>query len=179
MNLNLMMNGKMHFRFVWLLVLAVSCAFVCGLAAADGDTDDAAKKPFVVRDVSIYLLDAFGNQLNDKELFESTFPPAANPKRKPARDKADHPSPVGLITFSGEPVSDIDVLLDPAAGQGLATWPRANLKRKRILWEDLELVEKRPETEQLIEREWLSPLREANSLYAQLGKESDRFLLYS
>ncbi|MEZ6145638.1 MAG: hypothetical protein R3B91_09540 [Planctomycetaceae bacterium] len=101
---------------------------------ADDDPVESPE-PLTVRDAGVYLLSAYGTNLNDRGLFQSTLPGYTLSRRPSApRKDSNTPSPVSMITFSGPPMEDIDVLLEFDNGRFLSHWPPAQMRSKRLLW---------------------------------------------
>lgn len=145
----------------------------------DSPVNPPAKAEVVVRDVNVFVLDAFGSALNTKALFKSTWPPFALSTRPAAAGPArDLPSPTGLITFEGEGFEEIDVLLEVPEGRCLAAWPPSRVKRNRILWQDLKPAASLQDSRTIPETHWLLPLRKAARLPVKFRQYSERFLLY-
>ena len=145
------------------------------------DTDRPANgAPLVVRDVAVYLLSAYGTQLNERGLFSSTLPSYTLSRRPTAtRDSANQATPAGILTFSGPPEKDVDVLMEFDKGRFLSHWPPGRLRSKRLLWASVDLtVDPTHKPAAMADDHWLSPLRQTDRLYADGGKYSDRYLLY-
>lgn len=165
-----------------MLVLGIAFT-ICGLrpiTADDGAEPPAGREPLVVRDVAVYLLSAYGTQLNERGLFASTLPGYTLSRRPTAsRDSSNEPTPAGIITFSGPPEKNVDVLLEFDNGRFLSHWPPGRMRSKRLLWAGMDLSTRPPDdASKTSEDHWLLPLRDADRLYAAGNKHNDRFLLY-
>ncbi len=163
-------------------ILSAICLFSSSVAyAADESTESPeTPEPLTVRDASVFLLSAYGTTLNDRGLFKSTLPGYTLSRRpSAARSDANTPSPVSLITFSGPPSEDIDVLLEFDNGRFLSHWPPARMRSKRLLWASLSTsVDALEAPARMAEDHWLSPLRENDRLYAASRGRCDRGLIY-
>lgn len=132
-----------------------------------------------VRDVNVYVMSSYGSALNHRDLYRSTLPGFASPKRTTAERKhLLEPSPAGLITFEGEPSPDVDVLIEFDNGRFFAAWPPATQRSKRLLWAHGKLTKEAGTPPQLPEGHWLTHLRSADRLWVDAGRRSDRFILY-
>lgn len=147
------------------------------LGAVWAQAQEPAPK-LIVRDVNVFVMSSYGSAVNHRDLFRSTLPSFASPKRTTAeRKKFNEPSPAGLITFEGQPAKDIDVLLEFDNGRFFANWPPANQRSKRLLWAHASLsVAGAPPA--LPEGHWLQPFRESDRLFIEAAHRSDRFILY-
>jgi hypothetical protein len=124
-------------------------------------------------------MSAYGNTLNQRELFRSTLPGFTSPKRSTAdRKHLNEPSPAGLMTFEGTPAGDIDVLLEFNNGRFFAQWPPATQRSKRLLWAHAKLAKTSEPPAVLPEGHWMTHLRNTDRLWVEIGRRSERFLLY-
>lgn len=154
------------------LIVAIACGLPYPAAAQTGDE-------LTVRDVCVFRVSAYGTELNPRSLFRSGLPDFVISQRTPAgRKDALRATPVGLMTFEGGGLSDIDVLLEFTSGRFLGFWPPANRRSKRLLWTALKLDAQAEPTHSLIDAHWLSPLRSAPRLYVEGREKRERFLLY-
>ena len=157
----------------------VSCGLLT-LALNSGIGFGQASDQLTVRDLVVLLVDAHGDQANQRELFQSSLPGFVAKRRDAApRDQRHRPTPHGLITFDGAGDTEIDVLIEVADGRFLSGWPSSKRKAKRILWQGLELEAEPQRLQSLGQEHWLAPLRDANRLYAYPAQRNcERFLLY-
>lgn len=164
---------------LWLSAAPMLIALCLRVSRADDDPA-ATPEPLTVRDAGVYLLSAYGTNLNDRGLFKSTLPGYTLSRRPSApRSDANTPAPLSLITFSGPPTEDNDVLLEFDNGRFLSHWPPARMRSKRLLWSGLSTTLDAPEVPaRMAEDHWLSPLRGADRLYAASRGRCDRALLY-
>src|SRR5262245_65860085 len=124
------MTSRLRSYFVRFLTPALLSAFFFSTARAEESSIKAT-----VRDVNIYVMSSYGTALNHRDVFRSTLPGFASPKRTTAERKhLLEPSPTGLITFEGEPSADVDVLIEFENGRFFAAWPPAAQRSKRLLW---------------------------------------------
>ena len=162
--------------------LAVVCClaglfFVNDLPA--GEQKDATASRLVVRDVSVFLISAHGKKLNDAALFRSTTPGYMLSRRLSAdADESDQPAPLGLITFEGPAVKDIDVLVEFPSGRFLSHWPTARIQAKRIYWRSQNLLEENTLSMRMPDVHWLRHLQTADRLFVKGIDKCERFILY-
>ncbi|MCA9077080.1 MAG: hypothetical protein KDA93_18785 [Planctomycetaceae bacterium] len=163
-----------------LSLVILATAILCTSPINADDEPVATPDPFTVRDAGVYLLSAYGTNLNDRGLFKSTLPGYTLSRRPSAsRSDANTPTPLSLITFSGSPAEDIDVLLEFDNGRFLSHWPPARMRSKRLLWASLNTSIDAPEVPaRMADGHWLSPLREDERLFAMCRGRCDRGLIY-
>jgi hypothetical protein len=169
-------------RHLTTAVLAAVCLTPLAMPATAQQDDAPVAAPdesLVVRDVVVWVSDAFGGKLNRRSLFESTLPGFAR-TRRPARSTPDHtmPTPIGVVTFQGESGAVVDVLLEIDRGEFLGGWPKTRGRKQRLLWRDIELTDQPDSPPALPGGHWLTTLREAPRLAVKSGRHGDRFLLY-
>jgi len=163
---------------IWTVTTVIGLLCACGVGGADEPQADSKEK-LIVRDVSVFLVSAHGKKLNDAALFRSTTPGFMQSRRLSADvGESDKPAPLGLITFEGPPVNDIDVLLEFPSGRFLAHWPTARIQSKRIYWRSQNLLKESPLSMRLSESSWLRPLQQADRLCVNGIDKCDRFILY-
>ena len=161
------------------LAILASALLPARLTYADDDSVQTPE-PLTVRDASVFLLSAYGTNLNDRDLFKSTLPGYTLSRRPSAsRSGANSPTPFSLITFSGPPAADIDILLEFDGGRFLSHWPPARMRSKRLLWASVNTSIDAPEVPaQMAADHWLAPIRESDRLYAMCRGRCDRGLIY-
>tara|TARA_R110002111_G_scaffold262504_1_gene338873 strand:- start:32495 stop:33961 length:1467 start_codon:yes stop_codon:yes gene_type:complete len=164
-------------------ILLVCCIYgsFCISDLTAGET--AEKKPaaaqLVVRDVNVFLVSAHGKKLNDTALFRSTTPGYMLSRRLSAdASESDKPAPLGLITFEGPAVNDIDVLIEFPSGRFLSHWPTARIQSNRIYWRSQNLLKEGPASMPLADQDWLSHLQHADRLFVKGIDKTERFILY-
>jgi hypothetical protein len=94
------------------------------------------------------------------------------------RDATPVPMPIGLITFDGAGVDDMDVMLEFSSGRFVAHWPPANRRSQRLLWAGLKINADPTDSPRITRGHWLSRMFDAPRLYAHLESQSSRGLLY-
>lgn len=169
-----------HWRSLMAAVLIGAAVTATSTQADDGPQEAAASgDPLVVRDVSVFLLSAYGSNLNDRELFQTSLPGYTLSRRPIAsRDQANKPTPLGIMTFSGPAGTDVDVLLEFEQGRILSHWPPGSLRSRRLLWASIDLAAQASTPPgSMPEGHWLLPLREAERLFLVGNRAADRFLL--
>ena len=170
-----------HSLNVMLMVLCFACISFCMLDLEAGEP--AKKKPtasqLLVRDVSVFLVSAHGKKLNDASLFRSTTPGYMLSRRLSADAEASHkPVPLGLMTFEGPTVKDIDVLIEFPSGRFLSHWPTARIQSKRIYWRSQNMLKQSQLSMTMPDSHWLSHLQNADRLFVKGLDRSERFILY-
>lgn len=132
-----------------------------------------------VRDVGVYLVSAHGKKMNDTSLFRSTLPGYMQSRRLSAdAEESDRPTPLGLITFQGSEVKDLDILVEFPSGRFLSHWPTARIQSRRIYWRSQNLSKSSSLSYQIPESHWLSPLQKADRLFVNGNNKCERFILY-
>ncbi|QDT21104.1 hypothetical protein HG66A1_28970 [Gimesia chilikensis] len=161
------------------LLMAVLCAPILGTdCLAEGIPTQGGSK-LIVRDVGVYLVSAHGKKMNDSGMFRSTLPGFMQSRRLSADSEgSDKPTPLGLITFAGPEVKDIDVLVEFPSGRFLSHWPTARIQSRRIYWRACQLTKSGSASFQIPGSHWLSPLQQADRLFVNTNNKSDRFILY-
>jgi len=161
--------------------LGIAC--VCWLVlssnvvAAERQVQDKSK--LIVRDVGVYLVSAHGKKMNDASLFRSSLPGYMQSRRLSAdAEESENPTPLGLITFEGPEVKDIDILVEFPSGRFLSHWPTSRIQSRRIYWRSRSLLKSGPASYQLPESSWLHPLQNADRLFVSGNGKSERFILY-
>ena len=170
---------SLSLRLCFSLFLAVLCWLTLGTDCRAESAPTQGDSKLVVRDVGVYLVSAHGKKLNDSGLFRSTLPGFMQSRRLSAdNEQSDKPTPLGLITFSGPDVKDIDVLVEFPSGRFLSHWPTARIQSRRIYWRSCQLTKSGSTSFQIPDSHWLSPLQEANRLFVNANNKSERFILY-
>ena len=166
-----------------LLLIFVCCGYCSFRVTALAAGETAEKKPtasqLLVRDVNVFLVSAHGRKLNDTTLFRSTTPGYMLSRRLSADAKdSDKPAPLGLMTFEGPAVNDIDVLIEFPSGRFLSHWPTARIQSNRIYWRSQNLLKDGPPSMPLNDEHWLSHLQNSDRLFVKGIDKTERFILY-
>lgn len=149
------------------------------LKAGEADEKNPQVSQLVVRDVNVFLVSAHGKKLNDATLFRSTTPGYMLSRRLNAdSSESDKPIPLGLMTFEGPAVKDIDILIEFPTGRFLSHWPTARIQSKRIYWRSQNLLKDSSPSMQLTDQHWLSHLQNADRLFVKGIDKTERFILY-
>ena len=106
------------------------------VSAAAAQTPDRVGE-YVVHDLLVIEASAFTPGFNQRDRFQSTLPRSLAGRRAVSGDRKT-PMPLGMITFSGAPSEEVDVLLEHS-GTAVATAPPANVRKGRVLWSSLSL----------------------------------------
>ena len=153
-------------------------ALCVAAAAASAQTPDRVGE-YAVHDLLVIEASAFGAGFNQRDRFQSTLPRSLAGRRAVSGERKT-PMPLGLITFSGKPSEEVDVLLEHS-GTAVATAPPANVRKGRVLWSSLSL---RSEADPLpvFETTWLKGVfaaaAEGDGLSAVRGTAAMPALLY-
>ncbi len=93
-------------------------------------------------------------------------------------------APINLLTFHGQPATNLDVDLRTKAGSFLAHWPAGESLPNRLRWSgspQFDLVEKSNDEAEFAfvdEDGWIHKARQASGLYVKRGARAERFLAY-
>ena len=93
-------------------------------------------------------------------------------------------APINLLTFHGQPATNLDVDLRTKAGSFLAHWPAGESLPNRLRWSgspQFDLVEKSIDEAEFAfvdEDGWIHKARQAGGLYVKRGARAERFLAY-
>lgn len=170
-----------HNLSVMLMVVCFALSTYClpHLKAGEPAKKKPVKSQLLVRDVSIFLVSAHGKKLNDASLFRSTTPGYMLSRRLSADAENNHkPVPLGLMTFEGPAVNDIDVLIEFPSGRFLSHWPTARIQSKRIYWRSQNMLKSSSLSMEMPDTHWLSHLQKADRLFVKGLDKSERFILY-
>ncbi|WP_145179045.1 hypothetical protein [Gimesia aquarii] len=149
------------------------------LVAGEPEKKKQKNSQLIVRDVNVFLVSAHGKKLNDAALFRSTTPGYMLSRRLSAdSSEGSMPAPLGLITFEGPAVKDIDVLIEFPAGRFLSHWPTARIQSKRIYWRSQNLLKHADPSMNLAEQHWLHHLQNSERLFVKGLDKTERFILY-
>ena len=136
---------------------------------------------FEVYDWVVFVADPNQPQTNASEMFLSTLPDLVGGRRTAAPvEKANEPGPVGIIRFSGNSGKDkVDVLLENKGGKFLGHWPRAQTRTNGLLWQNLIVGERAPETSDALgASSWFNGLRSTAAPSLLHEGKGEKFLLY-
>lgn len=173
-------SRKLQYGFLFNWMAAACCIWLLQTTAGSAAEPQATGKTnLTVRDVSVYLVSAHGKKMNDASLFRSTLPGYMQSRRLSAgAEESEKPTPLGLITFEGPEVKDIDILVEFPSGRFLSHWPTARIQSRRIYWRSRSLLKSGTLSYPLPESSWLSPLQNAERLFVNGNNKCERFLLY-
>ena len=160
---------------VFVLCLIVLCG--CGFNV---HADENAQG-LVMRNLTIFVLDKYGDKLNAKGSFKSSLPEFVRTTRvKLISGAGGRAMPMGLLTLSGGVDADeqIDVLLEFKDGAMLSAWPPAKISKHRMLWRDVHIGSGDGALKNVAKDSWLAKLRSADRLLLSVEGESERALLY-
>lgn len=166
------------------VILIVVCAIYCSvnmskLGAGEPEKKNQKVSQLIARDVNVFLLSAHGKKLNDAALFRSTTPGYMLSRRLSAdSSESSTPAPLGLITFEGPAVKDIDVLIEFPSGRFLSHWPTARIQSKRIYWRSQNLLKNAQSSMNMAEQHWLHHLQKSDRLFVKGLDKTERFILY-
>lgn len=164
-----------------ILTVCIVCCFLSINKLVAGEPEKKKQKisQLIVRDVNVFLVSAHGKKLNDAALFRSTTPGYMLSRRLSAdSSESSKPAPLGLITFEGPAVRDIDVLIEFPSGRFLSHWPTARIQSKRIYWRSQNLLNDAQPSMNVVEQHWLHHLQNCDRLFVKGLDKTERFILY-
>lgn len=173
-----------------------------------------AKANFEVHDVSLWILEPGATQANMRTAYPSALtglvdsarnaplvkppnetgvfngnafvrvPNAPVTATSPPAIRRGKIAPINLITFHGQPATNLDVDLRTKAGSFLAHWPAGESLPNRLRWSgspQFDLVEKSSDDGELAfvnDDGWIHKARQASGLFVKRGARAERFLAY-
>lgn len=121
---------------------------------------------------------------NDESRYPTAMPVVVESSRTSAADRiksADGLAPVTILTFHGDPVTDVDVGIRSASGRVAAHWPRGSTSDRRTRWNHINLYQQQPADARyavVAEDHWFNRARELDTMYLKVGTRDERFLTY-
>jgi hypothetical protein len=191
----------------------VAMMLALGLTNRIASAEDAQAN-FEVHDVSLWILEPGATQANMRTAFPSALTglvdsarnaPAVKPQAQgvvlnagnfvvsnnatvaaaPAPEiRKGKIAPINLLTFHGQPATNLDVDLRTKAGSFLAHWPAGESLPNRLRWSgtpSFDLVEKTGDDAELAfvnDDGWVHKARQASGLFVKRGARAERFLAY-
>jgi hypothetical protein len=159
----------------------MALAAACWLAASARAADPIAIE---VHEWSLWIVDRTLSQTNAKDHYPNNLPVFVESTRSRLSGRAENrPSPMGMITFYGEPAKDVEVELQLASSSRFYShWPPAETKSKRARWLDL-VLSAAADADGLMgtpeEGHWFVPARSLDgALFLRHGARTERFLYY-
>jgi hypothetical protein len=153
----------------------------CWLAASASAADPIALE---VHEWSLWVVDPTLSQTNAKDHYPNNLPVFVESTRSRLSGRTEsRPSPMGMITFYGEPAKDVEVELQLASSSRFYShWPPAETKSKRARWLDL-VFSAASDADGLMatpeEGHWFVPARSLDgALFLRHGARTERFLCY-
>ncbi|HJT34847.1 MAG TPA: hypothetical protein VJ783_22660 [Pirellulales bacterium] len=140
--------------------------------------DEAAN--YEIHEFSLWGLDPTLEQVNQLQHYPSAMPGVVETERSRVNEQQKL-TPLGLITFHGEPVKEIEVDLRVQSGRFLGHWPPAESKSGRLRWLDLTTVPEAAKDALMAavdDKHWFVAGRELDALFAQGKARTERFLVY-
>ena len=138
----------------------------------------------VVRELSVFVLDHFGENANNDQDYGSTLLNGAYRRRRPATgENATAPMPLSFITFDGTLDTPrtvrVELAPDTEDSQFLGHWPKTQSSAHAIAWPDLDDAPPALRSASIAADHWLVPLR-TNADRARVASRgnADRFLAY-
>lgn len=138
----------------------------------------------VVRDLSVFLLDRFGNLANAQGDYDSTLFNGTYRRRRPATNNPLGPTmPLGLITLQGEVTTPRRLQLNtPQTDEGvqfLGYWPKTQAKPRAIDWHDIRPIQGNLSTADIPVGHYLRPLFRAEDRIGFTTRgNTGRFFVY-
>lgn len=169
---------KLLERLAFVLCVGGALLSLMWVSAAIQADDDVAN--YEIHEFSLWGLDPTLEQVNQLQHYPSGLPGVVETERSRVNEQKKL-TPLGLITFHGEPVKDLEIDLRVQSGRFLGHWPPAESKSGRLRWLDLATV---PEAAKdafmaaVDEKHWFVAGRQLDSLFAQGKSRTERFLVY-
>ncbi len=135
---------------------------------------------YEIHEFSLWGLDPTLEQVNQLQHYPSALPGVVETERSRVNEQQKL-TPLGLITFHGEPIKDLEIDLRVQSGRFLGHWPPAESKSGRLRWLDLATV---PEAAKdafmaaVDDKHWFIAGRQLDGLFAQGKSRTERFLAY-
>ncbi|HEX5444958.1 MAG TPA: hypothetical protein VFW87_14065 [Pirellulales bacterium] len=154
--------------------------FFCLLLFAATTRADDEIANYEIHEFSLWGLDPTLEQVNQLQHYPSALPGVVETERSRVNEQQKL-TPLGLITFHGEPVKDLEIDLRVQSGRFLGHWPPAESKSGRLRWLDLATV---PEAAKdafmaaVDDKHWFVAGRQLDGLFAQGKSRTERFLAY-
>jgi hypothetical protein len=145
-------------------------------------TTQSSEPNFEVHEWAVFFLDASQNEINPDGAVTCSLADFIDSRRQTAAsENKNDPEPVAVIRITGQYDSPVDVMVEKSAGDFMASWPKAESRKKQLLWRDLKLSaqphDRKPND--IDASHWLSNLRDSDSDYLTLQDNApERFLLY-
>lgn len=161
-------------RKLFVLALFVLFAATSGIAWAE----DVGN--YELHDFSLWALDPTLDQANQLQHYPSALPGVVETDRTRVNEQKK-PTPLGLITFHGEPIKDIEVDLRVQSGRFLGHWPPAESKSGRLRWLELGTVAEAAKGALMAaidDKHWFATGRQLDALFAEQKGRTERFLVY-
>ena len=140
--------------------------------------------PLEIHEWSLWIVDPTLNQTNAKDQYPNTLPVFVDSTRSRLTGRTENrPSPLGMITFYGEPASNVEVEFQLASSSRFyGHWPSAETKTKRARWLELNFTPA-PDAEGRIapvdEGHFFKAARALDgALFLKHGTRTERFLCY-
>jgi len=162
---------------------AAACvlAILAALLVLGGRVGVAEEKHnYEVHEWSVWIADPTLPAINSQVHYPSALPgESLRSRRLPSGEK--RPSPISMLTFYGEPLSDLEIELQLPAGRWLGHFPTGEIKGQRLRWLELALVPELRDKAQLgyiSQDHWFQRARRVGGLYVRRGERLEHFLAY-
>jgi hypothetical protein len=191
MRVSSLLRGR--FAPLWLLLLFAILPLLALAAddeksAKEDDDDKPRERPaaeeaaeVVIHEWNFWVADPTTERINAADLYPASLPAQVETIRSRKMPQGMVlPSPLAMMTFTGKPVSDIEIDLRISAGRVLAHWPPGKYKNSRLRWLDYSLGESLDDAPQLVPTpldHWFNQARK-EGLYLRSKARSERFLTY-
>ncbi len=146
---------------------------------------DEPKGNFEVHELSLWMYEPGNTQANVRTAYPSALPPSVNSARKPtAGESKAKVGPLAVLSFYGEPATNLDIDVRTKGGSLLAHWPPGEGLPNRVRWSGMppfELARSLGDPGELLFVEadhWIRKAREGEALYLRHGARSERFVAY-
>lgn len=160
--------------------LSFCLPFFCLLLLGAKVRADDESANYEIHEFSLWGLDPTLEQVNQLQHYPSAMPGVVETER--SRVNEQHKlTPLGLITFHGEPVKEIEIDLRVQSGRFLGHWPPAESKSGRLRWLDLATVPEAAKDALMAavdDKHWFVAGRQLDAHFAQGKARTERFLVY-
>lgn len=141
-----------------------------------------AEPAFELHDWSAWLADPTLEHAGAKDHFFSAMPGVVDSTRFRRGGRGpESPEPLGMLTFYGDAVEDIEIDFRVDDGRFMAHWPAASAKSNRLRWIETALIEQVEDAAQLAfvsEDHWFQQARQGDALYVRSDARTERFIAY-
>ena len=168
-----------------LMTMPVWCAaFFAMHFAAAAAWGQAADKKLEIHEWGVWGTSPNLETANDETRYPTAMPVIVETSRTVAADRikaVDGLTPVTIMTFHGDPATDVDVGIRSQAGRIPAHWPRGTTSDRRTRWNHVNLFNAPPADQRyaiVAEEHWFNRARQLDTLHLKVGTRDERFVTY-